>query len=68
MATKDKTQRNGIAQETAVQEIDLETAQRIIATAEKKRMDEFIAAYKALCQEYGFELVPSVQLEIRKTK
>ena len=62
MATK---QQNETA-ETAVQEIDLETAQQIIATAEKKKAAEFFEAYKQLCQQHGYQLVPSVQLEIRK--
>jgi uncharacterized protein YqiB (DUF1249 family) len=61
--TAQKTQeQNG----TAVQEIDETTAQKIIAAAEKKRIAAFLEAYQALCQEHGYQLVPAVQLEVRK--
>ena len=34
-------------------------AQQIIADEERKLEQEFLVAYNALCQELGFEIVPS---------
>lgn len=65
MATKSKEKQNGTA-ETAVQEIDIETAQRIVKAAEEKRAQEFLKEYEELCKKYGFQLVPNVQMGVRK--
>jgi len=49
-----------------VEEIDLETAQMIVKAAEEKRMQEFLKRYEELCKEFGYQLVPNVQLGIKK--
>lgn len=61
MATKNKIQQNG-----TVQEIDIEMAQQIVRAAEEKRAQEFLKQYEKLCKEFGFQLVPNVQLGIKK--
>ncbi len=52
--------------EQKIEEIDLETAQIIVQKAEEKRAQEFIKEYEELCKKYGFQLVPNVQLGIKK--
>ncbi len=52
--------------ETAVQEIDIETAQMIVKAAEEKRVQEYLKEYEELCKKYGFQLVPNTQLGIKK--
>ena len=52
--------------ETAVQEIDIETAQMIVKAAEEKRAQEFLKEYEELCKKHGFQLVPNVQMGVRK--
>lgn len=59
MATKEK--QNGIAQE-----IDIETAKRIVKAAEEKRAQEFLKEYEELCKKYGYQIVPNVQMGVRK--
>jgi ACT domain-containing protein len=49
-----------------VEEIDLETAQMIVKAAEEKHMQEFLKRYEELCKEFGYQLVPNVQLGVRK--
>lgn len=49
-----------------VEEIDLETAQMIVKAAEEKRIQEFIRRYDELCKEFGLQLVPNVQMGIKK--
>lgn len=49
-----------------IQEIDIETAQMIVKAAEEKRMQEFLKRYEELCKEFGYQLVPNVQLGIKK--
>lgn len=63
MATKQK--QNGIA-ETAVQEIDIETAQMVIRAAKEKRVQEYLKEYEALCKKYGLQIVPNVQMGVRE--
>ena len=49
-----------------VEEIDLETARKIVEAAERKRAEEFAKEYEELCKKYGYQLVPNVQLGVRK--
>lgn len=64
MATKQK--QNGTAQETAVQEIDIETAQMVIRAAEEKKMKEFLKRYEELCKEFGYTFFVPDKMGIRK--
>lgn len=64
MATKQK--QNGTAQETAVQEIDIETAQMVIKAAKEKKVQEYLKEYEALCKKYGLQIVPNVQMGVRE--
>jgi hypothetical protein len=52
--------------ETAVQEIDIETAQMIVKVAEEKRVQEYLKEYEALCKKWGYQLVPNTQMGVRK--
>jgi hypothetical protein len=63
MATKQK--QNGIA-ETAVQEIDIETAQMVIRAAKEKRVQEYLKEYETLCKKYGLQIVPNIQMGVRE--
>lgn len=53
-------------QQNGIEEIDFETAQMIVKAAEEKRVQEFLKRYEELCEEFGFQLVPNVQLGIKK--
>lgn len=63
MATKQK--QNGTT-ETAVQEIDIETAQMVIKAAEEKKMKEFLRRYEELCKEFGYAFFVPDKLGVRK--
>lgn len=51
---------------TKIEEIDIETAQRIVKAAEEKRAQEFLKEYEELCKKYGYQIVPNVQMGVRK--
>lgn len=59
---RNKTQQNG----TAVQEIDVETAQMIVKVAEEKKMQGFLKEYEELCKKWGYQFFVPTQLGIRK--
>lgn len=52
--------------ETAVQEIDIETAQMVIKVAEEKKMKEFLRRYEELCKEFGYAFFVPDKLGVRK--
>lgn len=49
-----------------VEEIDLETAQKIIEAAERKKLEAFWADIKAVEQKHGYVLSPYVELGAKK--
>lgn len=57
-----------VGQNGQVNEIDFETAMAIVERATEERRQGFIAAYKALCQEWGFQLAIPQHLEVTEIK